>query len=64
MKAKAWFTIVVSALIIGLSVAYIARTVSITVVSVVLCCCAAIIACRSIQRIVSATRLMNEKDKE
>ena len=63
-NAKAWFTIIVSALIIGLSVAYIAKTASLTVANVVLCCCAAIIACRSIQRIVTATKQLNNKDKE
>ena len=62
--AMAWFTIILSALIIGLSVAYIAKTASLTTASVVLCCCAAIIACRSIQRIVSTTRQMNKSDKE
>ena len=62
--AMAWFTIILSALIIGLSVTYIAKTASLTIASVVLCCCAAIIACRSIQRIVSTTRQMNKSDKE
>ena len=64
MNAKAWFTIIVSALIIGLSVVYIVKTASLTVANVVLCCCAAIIACRSIQRIVAVTKQMNEIDKE
>ena len=62
--AKAWFTIIVSALIIGLSVAYIVKIASLTGVNVVLCCCVAIIACRSIQRIVTSTKQLNNKDKE
>ena len=62
--AKAWFTIIVSALIIGLSVAYIVKIASLTGVNVVLCCCVAIIACRSIQRIISATKQICKEDKE
>ena len=64
MKTKAWFTIVISVLIIGLSVAYIIMKASFTVASMVLCVCAAIIACRSIQRLVAATKQLNNTDKE
>ena len=63
-KAQAWFTIIVSALIIGLSVAYIAKSASFTVARIALCSCAAIIACRSIQRIVAVTKQMCQKDRE
>lgn len=63
-NAKVWFTIIVSALIIGLSVAYIVNTASLTVARVLLCTCAAFIGCRSIHRIVTSTKQLNKKDKE
>ena len=63
-KANAWFTIIISAVIIGLSVGYILKKWGPGVADWVLCTCAAIIACRSIQRIVATTKRMNNKDKE
>lgn len=63
-KANAWFTIIISAVIIGLSVGYILKKWGPGVAEVVLCTCAAIIACRSIQRIISATKQMCKEDKE
>lgn len=63
-KANAWFTIIISAMIIGLSVGYILKSWGPEVADWVLCTCAAIIACRSIQRIVTATKQLNNTDKE
>lgn len=64
MKTKAWFTIIISAVIIGLSVGYILKKWGPGIAEAVLCTCAAIIACRSIQRIVTSTKQLNNKDKE
>ena len=63
-KANAWFTIIISAVIIGLSVGYILKKWGPGIAEAVLCTCAAIIACRSIQRLVSASKLLNNKDEE
>ena len=63
-KANAWFTIIISAVIIGLSVGYILKKWGPGVAESVLCTCAAIIACRSIQRLVSASKQLNNKDEE
>ena len=63
-KANAWFTIIISAVIIGLSVGYILKKWGPGVAEAVLCTCAAIIACRSIQRLVSASKQLNNKYEE
>ena len=63
-KANAWFTIIISAVIIGLSVGYILKKWGPGVAEAVLCTCAAIIACRSIQRLVSAFKQLNNKYEE
>jgi hypothetical protein len=63
-KANAWFTVIISSVIIGLSVGYILEMWGPGVTESVLCTCVAIIACRSIQRIISATKQICKEDKE
>lgn len=63
-KANAWFTIIISAMIIGLSAGYVLKSWGPEVADWVLCTCAVIIACRSIQRLVSASKQLVKEDKE